>query len=312
PRRALDELMRQAGVLVAESEGELVDLAGLLSQQPLPEGDRVLVLTNSGAQGAILAELVRHHGLELAGEPIALPAGAGDYAEQIDQVLTRTDWDSLIIGYVPLLADDSTQVGEQITRVAAASGRTTLACLFGHTGLLAGPQVQVPSFPTSEEAVAALAQARQYHRWRRADRGGRVDPEGIERREAKTFVQSALADLPAGSTKRLTPAETRMLLGMYGITLWPAQRVESLPEAVEAARVLAWPVALKSTDEVMRHRTDLGGVRLGLSTEEELRDAYAMAQRRVTSITGREAVFDMRPRAPPGAGCVVRAAEDDL
>src|SRR5699024_8620733 len=216
PRRALDELMRQAGVLVAESEGELVDLAGLLSQQPLPEGDRVLVLTNSGAQGAILAELVRHHGLELAGDPIALPAGAGDYAEQIDRGLARTDWDSLIIGYVPLLADDSAQAGEQITRVAAASGRTTLPCMSGHTGLLAAAQLRVPSFPTSEEAVAALAQARQYHRWRCADRGRRVDPEGIERREAKTFLQSALADLPTGSTKRLTPAETRMLLGMYG------------------------------------------------------------------------------------------------
>src|SRR5699024_7652922 len=312
PRRALDELMRQAGVLVAESEGELVDLAGLLSQQPLPEGDRVLVLTSAGAQGAILAELVRHHGLELAGDPIALPAGAGDYAEQIDRVLARTDWDSLIIGYVPLLADDSAQVGEQITRVAAASGRTTLACLFGHTGLLASAQLRVPSFPTSEEAVAALAQARQYHRWRRADRGRRGDPEGIERREAKTFLQSALADQPTGSTKRLTPAETRMLVGRYGIPPWPGPRVEVLTEAVEAPRVLGWPVALKPTDEVMRHRTDLGGVRLDLSTEEELRDAYAMAQSRVKSITGREAAFDIQPMAPPGAGCVVRAAEDEL
>lgn len=314
PRRALDELMRQAGVLVAESEADLIDLAALFSEQPVPEGDRVLVLTNSGAQGAVLAELVRHHGMQLAGEPISLAAGtgAGDYRGTFEQVLQRDDWDSLIVGYVPLLEDEGTAVAAQATWAAQRAGRTTLGCLFGQSGVLPGKEVRVPNFPSSEAAVGALTRGRQYHRWLAADRGSRVDPEGIDRREGKAIVQAALADLPVGSSKRLTPDQTTALLRQYGITVWPEQRVESLAEAISAAETFGWPVALKPTDEVMRHRTDLGGVRLDLSTNEELRDAYAMAQTRVRSIIGHEGAFDIQPMAPPGAGCVVRAAEDEL
>jgi len=331
PRRALDELMRQAGVLVADSEPALLDLAGLLSEQPLPAGDRVQVLTNSGTQAAVLAELIEHHQLTAAAEPIALPAGAGGaaYAEQVAQLVQREDWDAVLVGYVPLLTDDGAAVAEHVAHLAAASGRTTLACLFGVTGLLppavpagedegarpaaeeaAGPRV--PTFPSAEDAVAAVAAARDYHRWRHSDRGARVDPPGMDRREAKMLVQSALADLPRGSTKRLEPTEAARLLGCYGIRVWPERRVTDQEEALAAAHELGWPVALKPADEVLRHRTDLGGVRLDLSTPAELTEAYTSAAARVSGIIGHSCAFDVQPMAPPGAGCVVRAVEDEL
>lgn len=313
PRRALDELMRQAGVLVATSEPALLDLAALLSEQPLPAGDRVLVLTNSGTQAAILAELIGHHGLQLARQPIALPAGSDGaaYAEQVDLAIAAGDWDAVIVGYVPLLADDGVAVAEQIRRLAAGAGRATAACLFGVTGLLEGTP-RVPTFPRAEDAAAALAAARGYHQWRHQDRGHRVDPEGIDRRGAKELVQSALADLPAGSSKRLTARHAARLLDCYGIPVWPERQVHSAAEALAAAEELGWPVALKPADEVLRHRTDLGGVRLDLSTPEELAEAYAVAAARVRSIIGQDCAFDVQPMAPPGAGCVVRAAEDEL
>lgn len=319
PRRALDELMRQAGVLVAESEPALLDLAALLSEQPLPAGDRLLVLTNSGTQAAILAELIQHHRLTAAPEPIALPAGAGGaaYAEQVAMLAEREDWDAVIVGYVPLLHDDGAAVAEQVAHLAAASARTTLACIFGVTGLLAragqgGAGSRVPTFPSAEAAVAAVAAARDYYRWRHTDRGPRVDPGGVDRREAKALVQSALADLPRGSSKRLSPAEAERLLGCYGIQVWPERRVTDPEQALAAADELGWPVALKPADEVLRHRTDLGGVRLDLSTPAELTEAYTSAAARVSSIIGQGCAFDVQPMAPPGAGCVVRAAEDEL
>ncbi|WP_147917318.1 GNAT family N-acetyltransferase [Ruania zhangjianzhongii] len=142
PRRALDELMRQAGVLVADSEPALLDLAGLLAEQPLPTGDRVVVLTNSGTQAAILAELIQHHGLTSSIEPIALPAGSDGaaYADQVRDLTARSDWDAAVVGYVPLLTDDGAAVADQVRHLAAASGRTTLACLFGVTLLEGGPR----------------------------------------------------------------------------------------------------------------------------------------------------------------------------
>ncbi|WP_022916162.1 GNAT family N-acetyltransferase [Ruania albidiflava] len=320
PRRALDELMRQAGVLVAETEPALLDLAALLSEQPLPTGDRVQVLTNSGTQAAILAELIAHHELQAAAEPIALPAGADGtaYAEQVADLADRDDWDVVLVGYVPLLTDDGAAVAEQVAHLAATSGRTTLACLFGVTGLLPSarpegePGPRVPTFPSAEDAVAAIAAARAYHRWRHTDRGPRVDPPGMDRREAKSLVQSALADLPRGSTKRLGAAEAARLLGCYGISVWPERRVSDQDEALAAANELGWPVALKPADEVLRHRTDLGGVRLDLSTPAELTEAYTSAAARVAGIIGHGCAFDVQPMAPPGAGCVVRAVEDEL
>ncbi|HIZ37715.1 MAG TPA: GNAT family N-acetyltransferase [Candidatus Ruania gallistercoris] len=319
PRKALDELMRQAGVLVADSEPALLDLAGLLTEQPLPTGDRVVVLTNSGTQAAILAELIEHHGLSAAIEPIALPAGSGGaaYAEQIRELTDRSDWDAAIIGYVPLLTDDGAAVAEQVRHLATGSDRTTLACLFGVTGLLGAAEdgadgPRVPTFPSAEAAVAAVAAAREYHRWRHSDRGARVDPSDIDRRAAKSLVQSALADLPPGSSKRLSGQDAERLLGCYGITTWPERRVSDERSALAAADELGWPVALKPADEVLRHRTDLGGVRLDLSTPSELAEAYTAAAARVASIIGHPCAFDIQPMAPPGAGCVVRAAEDEL
>ncbi len=321
PRRALDELMRQAGVLVAETEPALLDLAALLSEQPLPAGDRVQVLTNSGTQAAILAELIAHHDLVPAGEPIALPAGADGaaYAAQVADLAAREDWDAVLVGYVPLLSDDGAAVATQVAHLAAASGRTTLACLFGVTGLLApaeraegGHGPRVPTFPSAEDAAAAVAAARDYHRWRHTDRGPRVDPPGIDRREAKTLVQSALADLPRGSSKRLDPGDAAHLLSCYGIQVWPERRVTDQAGALAAADQLGWPVALKPADDVLRHRTDLGGVRLDLSTPAELAEAYDSAAARVSGIIGHGCAFDVQPMAPPGAGCVVRAVEDEL
>lgn len=330
PRRALDELMRQAGVLVADSEPAVLDLAGLLAHQPLPAGDRVVVLTNSGTQAAILAELIQHYGLSSAFEPIALPAGSDGaaYAEQVRGLTARSDWDAAIVGYVPLLTDDGAAVADQVRHLAAVSGRTTLACLYGVTGLLEGlpdsaagegeaaPGVgqgpQVPTFPSAEAAVAAVGSAREYHQWRHSDRGARVDPADIDRRTAKALVQSALADLPVGSSKRLGGAEAERLLACYGIQVWPERRVTGPEAALAAADELGWPVALKPADEVLRHRTDLGGVRLDLSTPAELAEAYTSAAARVEAIIGHPCAFDIQPMAPPGAGCVVRAAEDEL
>src|SRR5699024_11684428 len=138
--------------------------------------------------------------------------------------------------------------------------------------------------PSAENAVAAVAAARDYHRWRHSDRGVRVDPPGMDRREAKALVQSALADLPRGSTKRLDSAGAARLLGCYGIRVWPERRVTNQEEALAAAHELGWPVALKPAHEVLRLRTVLGGVRLDLATPGELDEAYNSASARVCGL----------------------------
>ncbi|SEE03436.1 GNAT family N-acetyltransferase [Ruania alba] len=322
PRRALDELMHQAGVLQTESVPEMLDLAALLSEQPLPPGDRVLVITNTGAQAAVFAELIRYHRLALAGDPVAMsPRACGnDYAAQVDAALARADWDVAVVGYAPLLEPDSEAIAAQIQRLAAESGRTVAATLYGISGLIdagdvphdPGEPVRVPTFPSAESAVAGLAQARGYQRWRESGRGTRLDFDDVDRQAAKNLVQAELTGLPAGTTKRLSPERTRELLISHGVQTWSERRVASLDEALAAAAEIGWPVALKTAEELLRHRSDLGAVRLDLSTPTELTDAYRQAEARVRTLTGRPTTFDVQAMAPPGVACVVRAAEDPL
>ncbi|QOR69119.1 GNAT family N-acetyltransferase [Ruania alkalisoli] len=331
PRRALDELVRQAGVLLTASDAEMLDLAALLSEQPLPTGERVLVITNSGAQAAAMSELIRAHGLLEAPGSVALSSGAdaAAYKTCVDDALSRQDWDMAIVGYVALLDDDGSRVAGEIRRLSGQSERTVAATLYRSTGLLGrdreggvstarsdggrvSSDVRVPTFPSTEAAVAAVAAARGYRRWSERGRGTRVDPDRIDRRVAKRLVQAELSGLPAGTTKRLPPPRARELLATHGVSSWPEMRVESVSDAVEAAAQIGWPVALKATDDVLRHRSDLGTVRLDLSTQEELAEAYRTMEAQVRALLGRSASFDVQAMAPPGVACVVRAAEDPL
>ncbi len=322
PRRALDELMRQAGVLATGTLDDALDLAMLLSEQPLPVGERVAVLTNSGAQTAIITELLRAEGLRIA-DPVhtlSPTAGAPAYREHLSQIRARQDWDAVLVAYVPLLTDDAEEVAAQVAQFAPDSGRTTLAVIDGLQGLsphlratcASGQVSRVPAFPSLRTATSALARAVGYHRWRTAEHGTRVNPAGVDRVAAKELVQQELSDLPQDGTKRLSLGRATELLGLHGITLWPQYTVNSLEQALEVAEEIGWPVALKTSDELLRHRLDLGGVRLNLNSAEELAAAYRGVQQRVRSVLGQEPTVDLQAMAPTGTATVIRAVEDAL
>ncbi|MFN8077406.1 MAG: GNAT family N-acetyltransferase [Kineosporiaceae bacterium] len=108
----------------------------------------------------------------------------------------------------------------------------------------------------------------------------------------------------------LDDAATRRLLACYGIDVWPQVRVADAAEAVAAADRLGYPVALKTTAEHLRHRVDLGGVRLDVAGPEELRADVVEMQARL----GRDAAGELvvQRMAPAGVACVVTSVEDPL
>ncbi|MFF3308466.1 GNAT family N-acetyltransferase [Streptomyces sp. NPDC002952] len=172
--------------------------------------------------------------------------------------------------------------------------------------LAASPRL-IPAYPAAERAVRALAEAVKYAQWRReaADPGKVPEYEDIDERGAAALIDGLLA-----STEGLTlgPDETCDLLGRYGIAVRRALPAPTPDDAAEAARTLGYPVALKATAPHLRHRADLGGVRLDLADEEQLRRAYA----ELTELFG--APEELRPvvqaMAPRGVDTVVRAVID--
>ncbi|PWJ04580.1 acyl-CoA synthetase [Streptomyces sp. NWU49] len=165
----------------------------------------------------------------------------------------------------------------------------------------------IPAYPAAERAVRALAQAVAYAQWRRdaADPGKVPGYEDIDERGAAALIEGLLS---RGQGLTLGGEETCDLLGTYGIHVHRALPAPTPDAAAEAARTLGYPVALKATAPHLRHRADLGGVRLDLADEEQLRRAYA----ELTELFG--APQELRPvvqrMAPRGVDTVVRAVID--
>lgn len=165
----------------------------------------------------------------------------------------------------------------------------------------------IPAYPAAERAVRALAEAVAYAQWRRdaGDPGKVPEYDDIDEKGAAEQIAGYLA---RGQGLTLGAAETCELLGRYGIDVHRALPAPNPDEAASAARAIGYPVALKATAPHLRHRADLGGVRLDLADEEQLRRAYA----ELTELFGKPA--ELRPvvqgMAPRGVDTVVRAVID--
>src|SRR5690606_888637 len=173
-----------------------LDWAMLLASQPLPAGDRVLVVSNSGSQVAVLSDLVSAHGLQVAAPQIVwLPTVSGqEVVESLAEAAERDDWDMAVVAYGPFGVDRSTEVAAAGAGLAARTGGRLAAVGLGRAGLHPGrctpgrdgAAARVPGYQVGVDAAGALAAARRHARGH--DRGGpRVDPEGVRRREARAL-----------------------------------------------------------------------------------------------------------------------------
>ncbi|CAM5341896.1 GNAT family N-acetyltransferase [Streptomyces tanashiensis] len=169
----------------------------------------------------------------------------------------------------------------------------------------------IPAYPAAERAVRALAEAVRYGQWRRqAAEPGRVpEYEDIDEAGAAALIEGVLGG-DGADTRGVTldTEEAGALLARYGITVLPTLPAPTPDAAVAAAGRLGYPVALKTTAPHLRHRPDLGGVRLDLATEEQLRTAYA----ELTEVLGKAEELQpvVQAMVPRGVDTVVRSAID--
>ncbi|MFG2596096.1 GNAT family N-acetyltransferase [Streptomyces sp. NPDC048462] len=171
---------------------------------------------------------------------------------------------------------------------------------------------RIPAYPAAERAVRALSEAVKYAQWRRqAAIPGKVPEfldDTIDEPGAAAHIEALLGEDPDPRGRPLSPDEARELLARYGITVRPTLPAPDTEAAVAAAARLGYPVALKTTAPHLRHRADLGGVRLDLANESALRRAYG----ELTELLGKPT--ELRPvvqaMAPRGVDTVVRATID--
>jgi acetate---CoA ligase (ADP-forming) len=282
---AAEALFRQAGVIRAQTLEELVDTAALLASQPDPAGNRVALLTNAGGLAILCADACESGGLELAAisdatkdalreglpaeasvaNPVDMLGGAtlAAYAQALPLLLADPEVDAVIVLAVPTATLPPDELDVVLTENCAA-GKPLLA-----VGLPRSASSAVPRFVYPESAARALARAADRAAWLRRPFGMSYEPEGIDAARAATVVERALG---ANGDGWLTPAKTRELLAAYGIPFIAERDAATVDEAVSAATDLGFPVAVKSAVPGA-HKTETGGVALGLADEASVREA---------------------------------------
>jgi acyl-CoA synthetase (NDP forming) len=288
---AVTALFARSGVIRVDTVGELFDVGALLASQPLPAGRRVGIVGNSSALGTLAASACAANGLHVAaGYPcdVGPDAGANRFADALADAAVDDAVDGVVVVVTRALPgqlrDEDADFMAAIASVALAGDKPFVAMSL--TGVL--PQ-GVPGYPSVEEAARALGRVATYADWRREAPGVIPDLSDVDTDAGTAAVQ---ADDLAG------------LLAAYGIRPVPSATAETADAAVAAAARLGLPVALKAARAAMRHRIDLGAVRLDLRDEPAVRTAYG----ELATAFG-PAVL-VQPMVPAGVACVVEMVED--
>lgn len=324
---ALDEILAQSGVIRADSIRQLFDIAQVLTSQPLPTGRRVGIVGNSAAMGTLLVQAARAEGLVVSRDPVSLhpEVRADEFGEALEEMFGHDDVDSVIVSFTPSAGASEQEIAESLSEQAAQARQTTIACFSGVQGVRdeltafvpgaeGTPEPRtVPSYFGPEDAVTALARTTDYAMWRGEDHGNYPELGNIDRRAAREVIDEALDAIDDRDAVVLTPSRTRKLMEAYGISALPHITTSSVDEALAAAEELGYPVALKAVHTRLRHRMELGGVRLNIESPEELRDDYAQIRKVIDEFTASGPYeIDVQRMAPPGTACVVRGGEDPL
>jgi len=295
--RAYEAAFRQGGVLRVGTLEDLFDLALGFAMQPLPRGDRLLILTNAGGPGILAADMAELLGIPLAevtgslrdrilpllpstaslANPVDVigDARADRYRNVLLALRDEPSIDSVLVLLTPQAMTEPEETARATVSSLAGSGKTVFASFLGEATVAASRRILsgggVPNYPVPERAVRTLHAMLRYSRIRVPD--GTAEAEvPIARPEcAGRLVREALA----AGRRTLGEEGSRGILEAYGFTFPPHAFAGTSDAAVAAFRAMGCPsVAMKIVSPQVLHKSDVGGVQLGLSTGEDVARAF--------------------------------------
>ncbi|MDQ3640670.1 MAG: GNAT family N-acetyltransferase [Actinomycetota bacterium] len=331
---AVDALFRQTGVIRVDTLDELFDMALLLSSQPLPAGRRIAIVGNSGGPGILATDACEGAGLEVpelspatqamlrrvvdpngaVANPVDLVAGAtpAAYEDALRIVLGDDEVDAAIVINTATFAAPSSDVASVLRRVAAETDKPVVGSFLAWPEmrpLIAGEpgEAAVPAFASPEPAARALARAADYSAWRRRPPGEVPPLEAFDAGRAQGLVDAFLRARPEGGW--LPTEQVGELLSAIGVPVLETVTVSGVEHAAEEADRVGYPVVLKASGPALVHKSDVGGVRVGLGSAPEVTGAYRdMASRLGDGMTG----AIVQPMARPGVETIIGVVHDRL
>jgi len=312
----LDAAFKRCGVLRVDRIAELFSTAEVLAKQPTPRGNRLMIVTNAGGPGVLATDALLGGDGQLAtlsdatmdelnavlpapwshGNPVDVLGDAGPdrYAKAVEIVAKEDEADALLVILTPQAMTDSTLTAEAIRPYAKAGGKPILAAWMGGADVEAGRAIlrraDIPDFLYPDAAVRAFNLL-----WRYSDNLRLLyetpslpapgDDDAPDREGAASLIEGVRA---SGRTL-LTEAESKQLLALYRIPTVPTQVATTPDEAAAFAREQGFPSVLKLHSFSITHKTDVGGVKLNLQTEEAVRQAFEEIRHSLASAIGEDA-----------------------
>lgn len=331
--RTTDALFQQSGVIRAETLSELLDVASLLSSQPLPAGPRVGIITNAGGPAIMCADACEAAGLEVPELPAELRAelasflpGEASTANPVDMIATASAeqyrraigvlgaWegiDALIAIFIRPLQTASRDIAVAVREAAAELPREIpLQAVFmtpSESAAIAA-SATLPTYLYPEDAARALAKVARHARWRERPQPAPPDFADLRQAEAAAILAEALG----AEREWLDAEECSRLLDCYGVAMPEALIAADPAAAGEAAASLGGPVALKAHGPQILHKSELGAVRAGLRGPKEVAAAAREMDAGLERAGVERACFLVQRMAEGGVELLVGVASDPV
>ena len=292
---AYDAAFKQCGIIRAGSVQDLFDYAQAFARQPLLEGNAIAVITNAGGPGIMASDAIEHAGLRLAAltaetkqylQPL-LPAAAsvanpidvlGDapadrYALAIEAALKDPNVNALLLVLTPQTSTQIPETAEALGRLSKQYGKPVFGAMMGDAAIKKGVEVlrsyDVPNYQVPERAVSAIRAMWEHRGWLNTPKLA-VEEFPVDRAKVKDVFAKVRAD----GRVTMGDSEARDILEAYGIPLPKSAVAATADEAVAFAESIGYPVVMKIASPDILHKSDIGGIKLNITSASEVRDAF--------------------------------------
>jgi len=300
--QAYNAAFLQCGVIRANSMEELFDLAIAFSYQGPPRGRNVAIVTNAGGPGIMATDAAERVGLRLASldagtvqalrkqlpeasnfyNPIDVlgDADADRYVYAAENLLRDPNVDSVLAVLTPQAMTRPKETAEKLGSASAQSRKPVLACFMGGNAIAQAQEVlnkhKIPNYPYPERAVQSLAKMAEYREW-----CDEPPDEPVPIAADKEAVRAVFAAARQENRVNLGEIEAREVLKAYGLAVPESYIARSADEAAAHAEKIGFPVVMKIVSPDILHKSDIGGVRVGVRDQQEAMDVFELMMLRV-------------------------------
>ena len=293
--KAAAALLQQSGVIREFSLKNLFATAKVFANCPIPKGDRVAIITNSGGPGIMATDAVCEYGMQMAKitdetkeklrsflpsaasvkNPIDMIASAPieHYKQTLETVIADENVDMIIVIYLPFLGLKDIDVAEALMEIKAKNPQKPVVGVFmtksEFFSRLSDMNVNMPFFMYAEEAADGLNRLNQQRLWMERPEG-KVPCFDVDRQKVKEIILKSVKE----GRDQLTTLESIDVLQAYGIIACKYGLATNIDEVVTLGNSIGYPVVMKMTSKTTSHKTDVGGVVVNIRSEEQLRKEY--------------------------------------